>query len=574
MAAAMKHMVAKFSKIDMFERVDLRRWHKKMHFLLSSMSVVYVLTIRMPEDGENATMEQIRKRSKWENDDYVYRDIILNVMEQYNELLSILDRFTQHKMNMDEAIQVSCTIDKLPHTWKDYKHTLKHKKEELTLVELSSHLCIKESLRVQDSDKPKGNNVVGPSVVNMVEHNNSFRYTENKGKCKHQADTKADPNKKSKVTCWKCGKPKHLKKDCKGEKVSNKVNGSGISGLGNSSVPLKGYNMFNKSLQDYYVTYVSESNYVQDDDVVWAVVRLPNPKLKTLSERGIECIFDGYAEHSKAFRFYIIEPNESVLINSIIESQDAIFDENRFSSVPRPCHMTPKNFGTEFQLYLIKGTRDEVFDQHSYYFNVEDKPKTFDEAMKLQDVTFWKEAINDEMNSIMGNNNWMLADLPPGCKWIFKKKMKVDGTIKKFKARGGAISWASKKQTCITNLTMEFEFVALAAAGKEAEWLKILSLRFLYGLNLWHNMICGLIINVVVSIEFVRSQQNLVDHLTKGMASDLVLKSAKRMGLKSNLTEAYAFTYHPKDVLVPIEKEDEVFTSQWLISLKKCLTGA
>ncbi|GJZ04429.1 zinc finger, CCHC-type containing protein [Tanacetum coccineum] len=30
-------------------------------------------------------------------------------------------------------------------------------------------------------------------------------------------------------------------------------------------------------------------------------VRLPNQKLKTLGERGIECIFVGYAEHSKAF---------------------------------------------------------------------------------------------------------------------------------------------------------------------------------------------------------------------------------------------------------------------------------
>nr|GEU44775.1 zinc finger, CCHC-type [Tanacetum cinerariifolium] len=37
---------------------------------------------------------------------------------------------------------------------------------------------------------------------------------------------------------------------------------------------------------------------------------------------------------------------------------------------------------------------------------------------------------------------------------------------------GGAISWASKKQTCITSLTMECEFVALATADKEVEWLR------------------------------------------------------------------------------------------------------
>ena len=40
----------------------------------------------------------------------------------------------------------------------------------------------------------------------------------------------------------------------------------------------------------------------------------------------------------------------------------------------------------------------------------------------------------------MGNKTWKLVDLPPGskpigCKWIFKRKMKVDGTIDKFKAR-------------------------------------------------------------------------------------------------------------------------------------------
>ncbi|GJW44865.1 hypothetical protein Tco_0073664 [Tanacetum coccineum] len=80
------------------------------------------------------------------------------VMKQYNELFGILERFPQHKMNMDEAIQVSCIIDKLPPSWKDFKH----KKQELTLVELGSHLCIEESLKAQDSDKPKGNNVVGP----------------------------------------------------------------------------------------------------------------------------------------------------------------------------------------------------------------------------------------------------------------------------------------------------------------------------------------------------------------------------------------------------------------------------
>ncbi|GKD84989.1 hypothetical protein Tco_1356143 [Tanacetum coccineum] len=210
------------------------------------------LTTTIPEDGENATMEQIRMRNKWENDDYVCKGLILNgmfnflfdiyqniesskelwhsleakyiaddasskkflvsnftnykmidsrpIMEQYNELLGIIKRFAQHNMNMDEAIQVFFIIDKLPPSWKDFNHTLKRKNEESTLVELGSHLLIEESLRVQDSDKPKSDNVAGPLVVNIKEHINSSRFTDNRGKREYQ-DTKADPNKKSEVTC-------------------------------------------------------------------------------------------------------------------------------------------------------------------------------------------------------------------------------------------------------------------------------------------------------------------------------------------------------------------------------------
>ncbi|GJY63398.1 zinc finger, CCHC-type containing protein [Tanacetum coccineum] len=129
---------------------------------------------------------------------------------------------------------------------------------------------------------------------------------------------------------------------------------------------------------------------------------------------------------------------------------------------------------------------------------------------------------------------------------------------------GGAISWASKKQTCITSSTMESEFVALAAAGNEAEWLR----NLVYEIPLWpkpmstisircdsaatlakaysqvyngksrhlgvrHSMIRELIMNGVISVEFVRTQLNLADHLTKGLARDLVRKAAIGMGLKS-----------------------------------------
>ncbi|GKE75435.1 hypothetical protein Tco_1537476 [Tanacetum coccineum] len=150
-------------------------------------------------------------------------------------------------------------------------------------------------------------------------------------------------------------------------------------------------------------------------------------------------------------RFYVIEPNDSVSINSIIESRDAIFDENRFSSIPKPKDIIPNLEESQKDDHSddvpsetpeprrVEGSRDQVGSQYSYCYSIEEDPRTYNEAVQSHDAAFWKEAIDDEIGSIMENNTWVLSDLPPGCKplgckWIFKRKMKVDGTIDKFKA--------------------------------------------------------------------------------------------------------------------------------------------
>nr|GEZ91339.1 glycine cleavage system H protein 2, mitochondrial-like [Tanacetum cinerariifolium] len=47
------------------------------------------------------------------------------VMEQYDEMLRILGQYTQHNLMLDEAISVAVIIDKLPPSWKEFKHGLK-----------------------------------------------------------------------------------------------------------------------------------------------------------------------------------------------------------------------------------------------------------------------------------------------------------------------------------------------------------------------------------------------------------------------------------------------------------------
>ncbi|GJR34106.1 zinc finger, CCHC-type containing protein [Tanacetum coccineum] len=118
--------------------------------------------------------------------------------------------------------------------------------------------------------------------------------------------------------------------------------------------------------------------------------------------------------------FYVIEPNDSVFINSIIKSRDAIFDENCFSSIPRPKDVIPNS---------VESQRDDHYDdvpseipepqkgdhvglQYSYCYSIEEDPRTYNEAMQSWDDDFWKEAVANRSS-----------------------KRRVDGTIDKFKAR-------------------------------------------------------------------------------------------------------------------------------------------
>ncbi|GJU70778.1 zinc finger, CCHC-type containing protein [Tanacetum coccineum] len=441
-----KEMTTNFMKLDKFEGHDIRQWQKKMHFLLMTLKVVYVLTTPMPELLEDDTAEAIRRRAKWENDDYICRGHILNedasskkflvsnfnnykmvdsrpVMEQFNELLRILGQYTQHGLKMDESVYVLSVIDKWPPSWNDFKHSLKHDKDDLSLVQLGSHLRIDESLRAHESDKGKGKKVVGPFVNMIKEGGMNKNNKQNKGKkCGYKENNSGSGfNKKPKLECWKCGQTGHFKKDCHSGNKKNNTNAGG-SGKGSKDQSQdQGFGYYNNGMFMLNLNKVpndSGSVYMSSFTVVNSSLwharsrHAFEPKRKTLGEKGIDCIFVGYAEHSKAYRFYVIEPNYSVSINSIIESRDAIFKENRFSSIPMPKDIIPnsdgsqrddhlndvpsetleprrgkrarkaKSYGFDFQLYLTEGSRDQIGSQYSYYYSMEENHRIYNEAMQ------------------------------------------------------------------------------------------------------------------------------------------------------------------------------------------------
>jgi hypothetical protein len=80
------------------------------------------------------------------------------------------------------------------------------------------------------------------------------------------------------------------------------------------------------------------------------------------------------------------------------------------------------------------------------------------------------------MDSILTNGTWEICDCPVGCKpvgckWIFKKKLKLDGTIDKYKTRPVAKGFTQKEgedffniYSPVTRLTTIHVLVALAAS--------------------------------------------------------------------------------------------------------------
>ncbi|GKB40324.1 zinc finger, CCHC-type containing protein [Tanacetum coccineum] len=93
------------------------------------------------------------------------------------------------------------------------------------------------------------------------------------------------------------------------------------------------------------------------------IVRLPESKKRKLGDKGIECIFLGYAQNSKAYRFIIVEPNDLISVNTIIESRYARFDENRFKTIPKAHESSKETMSTEIPI-TTEGNNDDSFLNH------------------------------------------------------------------------------------------------------------------------------------------------------------------------------------------------------------------
>nr|GEU38748.1 zinc finger, CCHC-type [Tanacetum cinerariifolium] len=139
-------------KLDRFDGGSFKCWQKKMQFLLARWLVAYVE--KFEDETLAASRERLKTIPRLGNSEMLSRNVTSQKTQQH-----ILSMFTQNNMNMNESIQVTSIIDKLPSTWKDVKKSLKHRKDDLSLKDLGKHLLIEEKYRLENKVNDDTSNV-------------------------------------------------------------------------------------------------------------------------------------------------------------------------------------------------------------------------------------------------------------------------------------------------------------------------------------------------------------------------------------------------------------------------------
>jgi hypothetical protein len=173
---------------------------------------------------------------------------------------------------------------------------------------------------------------------------------------------------------------------------------------------------------------------------------VPINRKRKLGPKTVDCIFLEYVHHSIVYRFLVIKSEiPNVHIDIFLESHDVTFFENIFpmknsydmsslpanvlaDTSPEPSENfdhakhTPKPIHDEIDSEAPSRSKrprtEKSFDDDFTAYLVDDTPKTIVEVFASPDTDDWKEAVRNEMDSILSNGTCELADRSYGCKLV------------------------------------------------------------------------------------------------------------------------------------------------------------
>ncbi|KAM2728531.1 hypothetical protein EV1_000013 [Malus domestica] len=179
-----------------------------------------------------------------------------------------------------------------------------------------------------------------------------------------------------------------------------------------------------------------------------------------LEARSVRCYFVGYPKETMGYEFYHPDDQkvfvartakfleDEFVLKGTISKQMEINEINnepqtstRHIDNPVPETLAPRRSERVSKPPKRYGL-DNDFDELYLLGDNETKedPRDYTEAMSDIDSKRWQEAMKSEMDSMYQNQVWTLVDppegiVPVGNKWVFKRKIGVDGNVETYKAR-------------------------------------------------------------------------------------------------------------------------------------------
>ncbi|KAL0443935.1 UNVERIFIED_CONTAM: hypothetical protein Slati_2116200 [Sesamum latifolium] len=111
------------------------------------------------------------------------------IMDQVHEYENLVADVLSEGMKMCDTLQANVLLEKFPPSWNEYRNHLKHKKNDLNLQELISHMRTEEANRLKDKElsSPSSNSFKANLVESSTSNKDRFQ---NKGKFPKRRATK------------------------------------------------------------------------------------------------------------------------------------------------------------------------------------------------------------------------------------------------------------------------------------------------------------------------------------------------------------------------------------------------